>query len=157
MSPKRQRESRPAGIIERLLRGLMIVFGATGFGLGAGALGVYGLLTITLGPIKPDGWGAIPAWLFMMAVGGIIGLITGILMSISRIRSHEFEAYRALDWLGLLAGTAAGIGLTLLASEPYYFFMKGIIAASIIPPCTVVGRWLFGALPGLIRTGRYKP
>ncbi|MFO1093009.1 MAG: hypothetical protein U0992_06815 [Planctomycetaceae bacterium] len=71
-------------------------------------------------------------------------LIVGLAASIHRVRYQKLAAYRVFDWLGLLLGIAAGVGLTLLASGCYYLFFKFVIAAGIVPPCAAIGRTLGG-------------
>lgn len=150
MARTRRDEPSLADALGRIVRGLLTVAGSAAFGIGAGAFGAHGALTVLTGGIKQDGWGAAPVWLFLMAVGGTIGLIVGLVASIRRVRYQELAAYRVFDWLGLLLGIAAGVGLTLLASERYFLFFKFVIAAGIVPPCAMIGRsagGLIGAKP----------
>ena len=138
-----QRERTP-GPFARFMHGALAVLLAACFGLGAGALGTHGLLTAVIGPIKQDGWGAAPAWLLMMAIGGVVGLVVGTVAAFGHLRRYEMHALGPCGWLGLLAGVALSAGLFQLVSDRYGGFMNALWLTVIVPPCLVVGRALIG-------------
>ena len=127
MAKKRRRAATALDIFGRFVRGLVLTAGFCAFGLSAGALAACGLVSAMMSP-SPDDWGGAPALLLLMPIGGGIGLQVGLIAAICWIRNGEHPAYRAFDWLGLLLGIAAGIGLTLLVPDRYYFFMKCLFA-----------------------------
>src|SRR5688500_13894087 len=139
-----QKSAREAGLLERVFRASMLLIGGTAFGLSAGSLGTHGLLTLMTGGLTPEGWGAGPAWLLIMAIGGAIGLIAGLAFAIGRIRYWEPRAYRVNDWLGVAVGIAAGVVLFQLVSDRYYWFMQALFLSAILPPCIAAGRFLLG-------------
>lgn len=157
MTKQQHHVSSTAQTLGRIVRGLLTILGWCAFGVGAGALGMYGFLMVTLGELQHDGWGAAPVWLLLMLIGSVVGLIVGLVLAIRRIRYREFDAYAVFDWLGLLVGAAAGVGLTLLFPDRYYLFMQCLFAAAIIPPCATIGRTLFGAAIGPYVVSRSRP
>jgi len=157
MMNKRRQSPTAAEIFGRFVRGLFTVVGSTAFGLSAGALGTHGLLTAMTGGIKQDGWGAAPVWLLFMVIGSAIGLIVALTTSIGWIRNRELNAYSVFDWLGLLLGIAAGIGLAMLVPDRYYWFMKCMVAALTVPPCAAIGRALIGRVIGARLVERSRP
>jgi uncharacterized membrane protein len=157
MTKKRRRAPSAAETFGRFVRGLLTVVTSTLFGLSAGALGMHGLLTVTIGGIRQDGWGAAPAWLLFMAIGGGIGLIVGLITSIGWIRNRELSAYRVFDWLGLLLGIAVGVGLTLLVPDRDNLFFRCIFGTLIVPPCAVISRALIGGVIGPQLVERSRP
>ncbi|MHB8865497.1 MAG: hypothetical protein ACYC6N_24235 [Pirellulaceae bacterium] len=59
-------------------------------GVGAGAIGTWALLTLVLGELQRDGWGAAPAWLLMLLLGAVFGAIAGVALTVTwtqRLRS----------------------------------------------------------------------
>ena len=144
----RHRHETVAGPMARFARSVLTVLGGAGFGLGAGALGTHGLLTLVTGGINQDGWGAAPAWLFMMVIGGGIGMIAGLALAIHHARNSEMRALCAFDWLGVLAGLAVAVLLFQFVSDRYYWFMKALYLSAIVPPCVVGGRILIGQVLG---------
>jgi hypothetical protein len=144
MTSRRRQPRRACGPVARFFRGALMVLLGAAFGLGAGALGIHGLLTATVGPLKPDGWGAAPAWLLFMALGGAAGLIVGATLTLSRVRRSEMHALGLFDWLGLLAGLVLAVLLFQLVSDRYYWSMKALWLAVIVPPSLVVGRAVIG-------------
>lgn len=145
MPTRRKQSPTLADTLGEVLRGVRTMTGTTAFGLSAGALGTYGMLTAATGGFTQEGWGAGPVWLLMMAVGGLAGMIAGF-MSVHWLRHAERMAYRWQEWLGLLVGLAAGAMLFQLVSGRDDLFMKCLIAAGIVPPCAAGGRLLAGAL-----------
>ena len=157
MAKKRRQTPSALETLGRIVRGLLTIVGSCAFGLSTGALGTHVFLTFMLGEIGQDGWGAAPIWLLFMLIGSVVGLIVGLVTSIRRIRYQELAAYSVFDWLGLLLGIAAGIGLTLLVPDRYYFFMKCIFAAAIVPPCAAIGRVVIGSAIGPWLVERSRP
>jgi hypothetical protein len=157
MTKKRRQTPTALETFGRIVRGLLIVVGSTLFGLSTGALVTHALLTATLGAIKQDGWGAAPIWLLFVAVGAGLGLIVGMTTGIRWIRNSELTAYSVFDWLGLLLGIAAGVGLALLVPDRYYWFVKCIVAAVTVPPCAAIGRALIGGVIGAWLVERSRP
>ena len=141
----------------RFIRCLFIVVGSSASGVSIGALGAYALLTMMLPPIKQDGWGAAPIWLLHIAIGSGIGLIVGLTMGISSIRNSEFSGYRVFEWLGVLLGIAAGVGLTFLLPDRYYWIVQCIVGGVTVPSCAAVGRLLIGDVIGTRLVARSKP
>lgn len=141
----------------RFLRSLLIVAGGAAFGLSAGALVTHALLTGVTGGLTRDGWGAAPIWLLFVVIGGVVGTIVGVTIALGWIRSSELPAYRVFDWLGLLLGTAAGVGLTFLVPDRFYWPVQGIVGGITVPTCAAIGRALVGSVLGEWLVARSRP
>jgi hypothetical protein len=141
----------------RFIRCLFIVAGSSATGVSLGALGTYALLSVMLPPVKQDGWGAAPIWMLLIAIGSVIGLIAGLAMALGRIGSSDFSGYSVFEWLGVLLGVAAGVGLTFLLPERDYWIVQCIVGGLTVPTCATLGRWLFGDVIGTRLVARSRP
>jgi len=141
----------------RFIRCLFIIAGSSATGVSIGALGTYALLSMIFPPVTGENWGAAPAWMLLIAIGSVIGLVAGVAMALRRIGNSDFPGYRTFDWLGVLLGIAAGVGLTFLVPDRYYWFVQCIVGGLTVPTCATLGRWLFGDIIGPRLVARSMP
>jgi hypothetical protein len=110
-------------------------------GFGIGAVAVHLLLSLVIGSLGPDGWGAAPAWLLFCFVGAIAGAVVGVLFTNSLLKS---EAATEVEWLDILiivivSGSVAMLLFALLTRyEPP---LRLVPISAVAPPTGLLVRW----------------
>ncbi len=125
-------------------------------GVGAGAIGTWGLLTLTLGQLQSDGWGAAPVWLFMGMFGAALGAIAGVVLSVIWTQRPEFKAFDIFEWLGIFLGAVVGLLLLLWIPDRYYLFVKCLVAAACLPISMACGRIALMGLRAVLQAAASK-
>ena len=131
-----------AGPLARLVRTALTILGGSAFGLGAGSLTIHSLLTLATGNVRQQAGGTAPAWLFIMLIGGVIGMIAGLALAMHHVRNAEMRALVSDDWLGMLGGLLLAALLYLFVSDRQHWLMKVLYLSVIVPSCVAGGRLL---------------
>ena len=127
------RRSESSATLNHRTRGLVLVVGGTAFGLGAGTLGVFGLLTMLFGGLGRNDWGAAPVWLLLMAVGGLLGGIIGPVIAWAWFRQTSEKTYSLVEWLGLTLGIVVGVLFVPVVFSRYYEFFQIVLMLALVP------------------------
>lgn len=130
-------------ILRRGLYGVNVFLNAISFGAGGGALGTMGLLTVMSGGLRQDGWGAAPAWLFFMALGGLGGLVAAAVMAFAWLRDSSEVLFVRWEWLMQALGSALAVAIVPWFFPSYYVYMKFLIAMTLLPALGWGCRWLW--------------
>lgn len=130
-------------------RGVTVLLGLS-FGVGAGAISTFVVLTLILPGPGRDSWGAAPAWFLMMAIGAVLGAILGVIVSVAWTRRPQFKSYTLFEWLGIFVGIAIGVASIQLLPSRFYPYFNGLLMMMVFPVIVSCGRIIVGRLPAML-------
>lgn len=111
------------------------------FGFGIGAVAVHLLLSLVIGSLGPNGWGAAPAWLLFCFLGAIAGAVAGVILANTLLKS---EAATEFEWLDLLVSIFVSMLVAVLLFAlltRYEPPLRLVPIAAVAPPSGLLVRW----------------
>ncbi len=124
--------------VARFVLGLMAGF-VSGFGIGAVVVHLF--LSLVIGSLGPNGWGAAPAWLLFCFLGAVGGAIAGVLLANSLLKSESATEFEWLDLLVTVIVSALVAALLFVLLKRYDPPLRLIPIAAVAPSTGLLIRW----------------